>query len=101
MILCNKKTVENNWISAIFNSFCSYFIIMFCYSHYHFPFLIRLPTKIITVGIPTIKVLIQIGDKTHIQLHVINFNNFNTIKIIVSNPTNPIPLFCFFILPPS
>ena len=38
---------------------------------------------------------IQIGLRTHIQLHEIISNNFKVIKIKVSNPQNPTPQFVF------
>lgn len=34
---------------------------------------------------------IQIGERTHTQLHVITLHNFKTINAIVNNPTKLIP----------
>lgn len=39
-----------------------------------------------------IPAVIQTGDNTHHQDHVITLHSFRVIKTIVSNPGNPMPL---------
>ena len=64
---------------------------------YHFPFLILPPIRITENTATTITAEIHMGENTHIQLHLITPNSFNTIKIIVRTDTMPSPP-CFVLL---